>query len=100
SPRLGRVGKRPRARDDLAMPAQEGGRREDQADARGVGRPGGQARQDGLLPARGAWLLRLALIEAQLLAQREDLQRLVMAAAREDVDQVEEEREHDVEDQE
>ena len=79
------------------MPAEQGGGREDQADPREVGQPGGQARQEHLLPARGPRLRRVALVEAQLLPEQDELQRLVVAAAGEGADEVEEEREQDVE---
>ncbi len=82
------------------MPAQQGGGREDQADARQVGQLNGQGGEDDLLPARRPGLLGLAFVEAQLLPEQDELQRLVVVAAGEGVGEVEEEREHDVEGQE
>jgi hypothetical protein len=90
----------PRALDDLPVPAQLGRRGEDQADARQVGQLRGQAGQGDLFPARRPGLPGLAFVEPQLLLAQEEPQHLVMVAAREDVGEVEEEREHDVEGQE
>src|SRR5207237_1386387 len=57
----------PLAPHDLAMPAQQRGRAEDQGHVRQVREPGGEAGQRDLLPARRPRLLGPALVEAQLL---------------------------------
>jgi hypothetical protein len=67
---------------------------------REVGEFGGEAGQGDLLPARLAGLPGLPLVAAQLLAQQHQLQVYSAIAAREDVSEVEEERAHDVADQE
>jgi hypothetical protein len=73
---------------------------EDERHAREVGPPGGQRGEHDLLATRRPGLLGAALVQAQLLAQEQQLHGPVVAAAREDLDQVEEERARDVEDQE
>ena len=73
------------------MAAQQGGRGKNQGHARQVGQLGSQAGEDHLLPARRPGLLGLALVEAQLLAEEDELQRLVVVTTRKGVGKVEEE---------
>ena len=73
------------------MPAQQGGWGDNQGHARQVGQLGGEAGEDHLLPARRPGLLGLVLVEPQLLPEQDDLDGLVVVAAPEGVEQVEQE---------
>jgi hypothetical protein len=83
--------------DDLAVPAEQGRRGKDEADARAIGELGSHARQEHRLPARGLRLPRPALVELQLLAQE---QQPVVVTLGDEVQEVEEARTDDVEDEE
>src|SRR5439155_21216261 len=64
------------------------------------GQLGGDGSESNLVPARGPRPRGLALVEAQLLAQEQQLQRSVVLALGDEVREVQDEREYDMENEE